>query len=61
MLFKGLEVASMELRHVEIPVMNIKQCIRAHLDANSSIPVLPNKNICAGGVKGFFKYFQFNC
>ena len=45
------------LQHVTLPVMNIKECTEAHKKINSSAPVTPQKNICAGGGEGKIKYF----
>ena len=45
------------LQHVTLPVMNIKECTEAHKKRNDSFPVIPHKNICAGGEEGENKYF----
>jgi len=49
---KGKDQPSDFLQHVTLPVMNIKECTEAHKRINSSAPVTPQKNICAGGEEG---------
>ena len=59
-MLTGLSAPSYELRHVELPIMKMKQCRKVHASAevNSSIPITPQKNICAGGEKSkLFIYF----
>ena len=48
-----MKTIAFDLRHVEVPVMKMEDCVKAKFEPY--LPVTPKKNICAGGVKG--KYF----
>ena len=50
--FEGFKT-KWNLRHVQLPVVNTKECIEAYKNRkDNDFPVTPHKNICAGGEEG---------
>ena len=50
--FIGYDAPSKRLRHVEVPMMRMDECMKVHKEVSPEIPVTPNKNVCFGGDKG---------